>query len=90
MVIGNGNGAWADFPYYGSDKFWFVEDNTIKGIGGISGGIDCHDGGRYVARHNYLLNATRMVMALKVGPCAACALIKFTTTYFTFRQVQQE
>ena len=56
----NGNGAWADFPYYGSDKFWFVEDNTIKGTGvnAVSGGIDCTSGGRYVARHNYWQNAT--------------------------------
>ena len=56
----NGNGAWADFPYYGSDKFWFMEDNTIKGIGTgtVSGGIDCLYGGRYVARHNYWQNAT--------------------------------
>ena len=56
----NGNGAWADFPYYGSDKFWFIEDNTIKGNGvsTVSGGIDCSSGGRYVARHNYWQNAT--------------------------------
>src|SRR5262245_35818096 len=56
----NGNGAWADFPYYGSDKFWFLEDNTIKGNGGsnTSGGVDCLHGGRYVARHNYWQNAT--------------------------------
>src|SRR5437763_16340994 len=56
----NGNGAWADFPYYGSNKFWFVEDNTIKGTGvnTISGGIDCSSGGRYVVRHNYWQNAT--------------------------------
>src|SRR5204863_2646450 len=55
----DGNGAWADFPYYGSDKFWFMEDNTIKGTGGnqVSGGIDCSSGGRYVARHNYWQNA---------------------------------
>ncbi len=56
----DGNGAWADFPYYGSDKFWFVEDNTIKGTGvsPVSGGIDCTSGGRYVVRHNYWQNAT--------------------------------
>ncbi len=56
----NGNGAWADFPYYGSDKFWFIEDNTIKGNGvsTVSGGVDCIHGGRYVARHNYWQNAT--------------------------------
>src|SRR6516164_4559901 len=56
----HGAGAWADFPYYGSDKFWFVEDNTIKGTGvtKVSGGIDSCSGGRYVARHNYWQNAT--------------------------------
>ena len=56
----NGNGSWADFPYYGSEKFWFIEDNTIKGTGisAVSGGIDCISGGRYVARHNYWQNAT--------------------------------
>src|SRR5947207_3642760 len=56
----NGNGAWADFSYYGSDKFWFIEDNTITGTGVITvnGGIDCSSGGRYVARHNYWQNAT--------------------------------
>src|SRR5215475_7031726 len=55
-----GSGAWADFPYYGSDKFWFIEDNTIKGSGtnAVSGGIDQSEGGRYVARHNYFQNAT--------------------------------
>src|SRR6516162_5444712 len=55
----NGDGAWADFPYYGSDKFWFMETNTIKGNGGsnTSGGIDCLYGGRYVARNNYWLAA---------------------------------
>src|SRR5262249_26870436 len=55
----HGNGAWADFPYYGSDKFWFVEDNTIKGFGqgASSGGIDSTSGGRFVARNNYWVNA---------------------------------
>jgi len=41
-------------------QIWFIEDNTIKGTGvtTVSGGIDCHTGGRYVARHNYWQNAT--------------------------------
>src|SRR5437762_7725730 len=54
------NGAWGDFPYYGSEKFWFIEDNTIKamGVSTVSGGVDCSHGGRYVARHNYWQNAT--------------------------------
>ena len=56
----NGNGSWADYPYYGSEKFWFMEDNTIKGSGsvGTSGGVDCQNGGRYVARHNYFQNTS--------------------------------
>src|SRR5262249_51329609 len=36
--VSNGNGSWADFPYYGSEKFWFVEDNTIQGGFGTTAG----------------------------------------------------
>ena len=25
----NGNGSWADYPWYGTEKFFFIEDNTI-------------------------------------------------------------
>jgi hypothetical protein len=55
----NGNGSWADYPYYGTEKFFFIEDNTIIGSGTVptSGGIDCMLGGRYVARHNAFTNA---------------------------------
>lgn len=52
----NGNGAWADYPWYGTDKFWFVEDNTIIGNGGQHA-LDSYYGGRWVARHNYWKNA---------------------------------
>ena len=52
-----GNGSWADFPYYGSEKFWFIEDNTIIDLDqNPTGDIDCKVGGRYVARHNYFEN----------------------------------
>ena len=58
----HGNGAWADGPMYGSGNFWFLEDNTIAGLGAnsisnTSGGLDCVIGGRYVARHNYFWKA---------------------------------
>ena len=44
---GAGNGSWADFPYYGSEKFWFIEDNTVLATGNdISGTIDSFKGGR--------------------------------------------
>src|SRR6266487_2350423 len=26
----NGNGSWADYPWYGTEKFFFIEDNTIN------------------------------------------------------------
>ena len=55
----NGNGSWADYPWYGTEKFWFIEDNTITCIttSGLAGIIDTYYGGRWVARHNYWQNA---------------------------------
>lgn len=55
----NGNGSWADSPYWGSEKFFFIEDNTINGSGRsqTSGTIDAKCGARYVARHNAFNNA---------------------------------
>ena len=55
----SGEGSWADFPYYGTEKFFFIEDNTIIGVSAqTSGSIDTWKGGRYVARHNYFLNSS--------------------------------
>jgi len=28
-----GNGAWADYPWFGTEKFFFIEDNTINRTG---------------------------------------------------------
>jgi hypothetical protein len=50
---GFGNGAWADYPWYGTDKFFFIEDNTIE-FGAVT---DTLQGGRFVFRHNYTINA---------------------------------
>ena len=61
----NGNGSWADFPYYGTEKFWFIEDNTIRGPGGS---IDVMNGGRYVARHNYFKDAAPNSHGTEGGP----------------------
>jgi cell division septation protein DedD len=56
----SGNGSWADYPYFGSEKFWFIETNTIKGSGTAqsSGVSDCWIGGRYLGRYNYLQNTS--------------------------------
>lgn len=53
----NGYGSWADFAWFGTDKFWFIEDNTVMGTGGPGGGIDGQIGGRWVVRRNYFHNA---------------------------------
>jgi hypothetical protein len=53
----NGNGAWADYPWYGTEKFFFIEDNTIIRTGAIRGMIDGLYGARFVIRHNYVKNA---------------------------------
>jgi hypothetical protein len=53
-----GNGSWADFPYYGTEKFVFIEDSTFNYVGNnsVRGLIDGEQGCRYVVRHNYCLN----------------------------------
>jgi hypothetical protein len=53
----HGDGSWADEPYFGTEKFLFIEDNTFRNANGyLSVGIDAYGGGRYVARHNYLVD----------------------------------
>ena len=49
----HGNGSWADEPYWGSEKFVFIEDNVFEGG---SRGIDAFDGARFVVRHNHFHN----------------------------------
>jgi hypothetical protein len=55
----NGNGSWADYPWYGTNKFFFIEDNRINGSAttATSGTIDAWSGARWVARHNYFNNS---------------------------------
>ena len=54
-----GDGSWADSPYWGSNKFIFIEDNIFNNSYQIQtvGDIDTWNGGRYVARHN-IFNGT--------------------------------
>src|SRR5438132_1096971 len=53
-----GHGAWADYPWFGTDKFFFIEDNSMKGNGSepTSGNIDAMFGARLVVRHNDFTN----------------------------------
>jgi hypothetical protein len=54
-----GNGAWADYPWFGTNKFMFYEDNYIQGTGIsiLSGNCDSAFGARFVLRHNWWQNA---------------------------------
>jgi hypothetical protein len=52
------NASWADYPYFGSGKFWFFETSTYVATGNdISGTFDSFRGGRWVVRHCYLIGA---------------------------------
>src|SRR5689334_17304926 len=55
----SGHGAWADYPWFGTDKFFFIEDNTMIGSASNvgNGATDAENGARFVVRHNYLYNA---------------------------------
>jgi hypothetical protein len=54
----NGDAAWADPPFYGSEKFFFIEDNCINRItGGGGGSTDDFDGARWVFRYNHVYDA---------------------------------
>ena len=52
-----GDGSWNDYPYYGTGKFLFIEDNYVD-LKHNGGTIDCYRGGRVVIRHNVLHNET--------------------------------
>jgi hypothetical protein len=53
----HGDGAWADYPWYGTDKFFFVEDNTVvRHANTVNTIADASLGARYVIRHNYVKN----------------------------------
>jgi hypothetical protein len=54
-----GDESWADYPYFGTQNFFFFEDNTIVGDGTVptSGGSDAQFGARFVIRHNDWTNA---------------------------------
>jgi hypothetical protein len=52
----NGNASWADYPWFGTDKFFFIEDNTLirPNPSFAASLVDSYIGGRWVARHNYM------------------------------------
>jgi len=53
-----GYGVWNDYAWYGTDKFFFFEDNYIIMIAptGIRGFSDTIGGARYCVRYNHVVN----------------------------------
>jgi hypothetical protein len=68
----SGNGSWADYPWYGTEKFFFIEDNTIIRINSpiASSMVDTNPGGRYVVRHNYIRDCIPGSHGTEGGPGA--------------------
>jgi hypothetical protein len=52
----NGNGSWADDPYWGTEKFVFIEDNVFEDTSPAGTGIDSFEGARFVVRYNHFHN----------------------------------
>jgi hypothetical protein len=64
----NGDGSWAEPPYYGSEKFIFIEDNCFNNTNGHAGGwIDGWHGGRYVYRYNHAYDSAPTNHGTEIG-----------------------
>ncbi len=50
--------SWSDDAHWGTDQFWFIEDNIISAGGGSAGAacMDSYRGARWVFRHNTVKN----------------------------------
>jgi hypothetical protein len=55
---GNGNRSWADYPWYGTNKFFFIETNTILKHNTNSAITDASLGAKYVFRYNYCVDGS--------------------------------
>ena len=55
---GAGDRSWADYPWLGTEKFIFFEDNYLSNTSGkqLTGCTDGDYGARFVIRHNHFYN----------------------------------
>ena len=68
-----GNGSWADYPWYGTEKFFFVEDSTFIRAGNTAtAAVDSLLGGRFVWRHNYHYNCIVADHGTEGAPARGC------------------
>ena len=85
----NGEGSWNDLPYFGSEKFLFIEDNTFNNLGTVqtNGNIDAKNGARYVARYNNFYNCMPNSHGTEGGPQTGVRAVEIYNNRFhwTFR-----
>lgn len=53
-----GDRSWADGPDFGTDQFWFIEDNDIENASFSFAVMDGQKGARYVFRNNTVRNGS--------------------------------
>jgi hypothetical protein len=75
-----GHGSWADDPYWGTEKFVFIEDNTFE-FNGASMMIDSFEGARFVVRHNYMHNCGLVMHGTEGQGRGAKQVEEYNNTY---------
>ena len=76
----HGNGSWADDPYWGSEKFIFIEDNVFKNSGSKRA-IDASQGARFVVRYNQFHNCVLSVHGTEGQGRGAKQVEEYNNTY---------
>lgn len=83
----NGDSAWAAPTNWGGSNFMFFEDNTVNNPTTTQtiGSIDCHTGGRYVARYSQWNNALPNTHGTQTRDRSARAIEVYKNNYnFTY------
>jgi hypothetical protein len=75
-----GNGSWADDPYWGSEKFVFIEDNVFENRG-TKRAIDAFQGARLVVRYNQFHNCVLSVHGTEGQGRGAKQVEEYNNTY---------
>lgn len=83
-----GDGSWAEPPYFGSERFIFIEDcvfNNVDGSSPVNGSIDSWSGGRYVARYNTFNNTRPSNHGTETsGRLRSCRAVEIYNNKFNF------
>jgi hypothetical protein len=85
----NGWGSWAEPAYFGSEKFIFVEDNTVNNLSLYPSIAICGAtlGGRYVLRYNVINNAGTLGHGTEAGTVRGVRAVEiYNNAYSTAHQ----